>query len=113
MSQRNPQNQRYINRDENYGKSRKSAASAKPKSNAAASVRTVSAKNKSKVQKTSKRQRSKQERDRQYQAEQRYGDPPTKKFKMFKRIWLIGLIFAVVFILLAFAISKAFPQTPQ
>ena len=115
MSQRNPQNQRYINRDENFGKSRKSAASAKPKSGAGSSVRTVSRKASKDASKSrsEKRAASKQERDRQWEAEQRYGDPPTKKFKIYKRIWLIGLILAVAFIAASFFVTKVFDELPQ
>ena len=44
MSQRNPLNERYQNADERKGTTRKSAASAKPATKAASSVRTQSSK---------------------------------------------------------------------
>lgn len=90
MSQRNPMNDRYQT-DEHRGQTRKSAATMKPKTKAASTVRmqpTVKTKQQKKAEK--KAQRTKQtEIDRQYY------NPPTPQYKRLRKIWwglLIGAI---------------------
>lgn len=110
MSQRNPMNERYTTESKSGGVSRKSASSAKPKSNAAASVVIGTKKKKpakgSKKAPLTKREQKRRERDKQYEAEKRYGDPPTKKFKICKRMWIGFLIASVVTVAMSFVASK-------
>ncbi|MEF9876321.1 MAG: aromatic amino acid lyase, partial [Gordonibacter sp.] len=97
MSQRNPMNDRYQT-DEHKGQTRKSAASAKPKTKAASSVRmepTVKTKQQKKaVQKT--------ERAKQTQLDRKYYNPPTAEYKKLRKIWWGLLIAAIVFTALSF-----------
>lgn len=110
MSQRNPMNERYTTEAKAGGHTRKSAASAKPKSSAAASVVMGSSKKKpaknAKNQPKSKRERKREERNKQYEAERRYGDPPTRAFKIAKRMWIGFLVASVVTVALSFVASR-------
>ena len=110
MSQRNPMNERYTTEAKAGGHTRKSAASAKPKSSAAASVVMGSSKKKpaknAKNQPKSKRERKREERNKQYEAERRYGDPPTRAFKIAKRMWIGFLVASVVIVALSFVASR-------
>ena len=108
MSQRNPMNERYTLEKNKGGKTRRSAASAKPKSSAASSV-IVGVKNKKKGSggsRANKREQRKRERDKEYAAERKYGDPPTKRFKMYRKIWIGCLVCAILSIVASFACSK-------
>lgn len=110
MSQRNPMNERYTTDAKAGGSSRKSAASAKPKSSAASSV-VVGAKTKKKNKTAgSNKSTKRQERERQYRQEQKYGDPPWKKFKIMKRIWIGTLISSVFCVAASFGVSHIVDQ---
>lgn len=106
-------NERYTTEAKAGGHTRKSAASAKPKSNAAASVVMGTKKKKSpkKPQKT-KRDIKREQRNKQYEAEKKYGDPPTRKFKILKRCWIGFLIASVITVALSFVASK-FEDAPS
>ncbi len=110
MSQRNPMNERYTTEAKAGGVSRKSASSAKPKTAAASSVVMGTKKKKpakgSNKQPQSKREQKRRERDKQYEAEKRFGDPPTKKFKICKRLWIGFLIASVITVAFSFVASK-------
>lgn len=106
MSQRNPMNERYTTEQKSGGSSRKSAASAKPKSSAAASVVQGVKTKKTKKDAPKKNNERRQQREKQYEAEKRYGDPPWKKFKIVKKIWIACLVVSVVMVALSFACSK-------
>jgi len=102
MTQRNPLNERYTT-DEKIGKTRKSAASAKPVSKAASSVRVegsssnqstgllgrANAKANKNANKNAEKKASKEERLRYY-------DVPTDEYKKWRRIWWITIIVALV-----------------
>lgn len=90
MTQRNPMNDRY--QDEHQGKTRKSAASAKPKTKAAATVR-VKPVEKTKQQKKAEK---KVERQKQNDLDRKYYNPPTPQYKRLRKIWWVLLIGAVV-----------------
>ena len=105
MSSRNPLNERYTTDLKKGGKSRKSAASAKPKSAAAASVVKASKKKKP-VSKAEQRAKKRDAKNKEFEAERAYGDPPTKKFKIMKRLWIASLVLAVIMVGLSFAASK-------
>ena len=94
MSQRNPMNERYTT-DERQGKTRKSAASMKPKTKAAASVHVQS------TVKTKQQKKAEQKAQRAKQAEldRKYYNPPTAEYKRLRKIWwgcLIGAILCTV-----------------
>ena len=97
MSQRNPMNDRYQT-DEHKGQTRKSAASAKPKTKAASSVRMEPAV-KTKQQ---KKAAQKAERSKQTQLDRKYYNPPTPQYKKLRKIWWGLLIAAIVFTALSF-----------
>lgn len=90
MSQRNPMNERYTT-DEHKGQTRKSAATMKPKTKAAASVRVV-APTKTKQQKKVEKKASNQ---KQTQVDRKYYNPPTAEYKKLRRLWWILLVAAI------------------
>ena len=105
MSQRNPQNERYS--DENRkGKTRKSAASAKPSSGRAATVRGPAPK--SKKQKKEERRQREEKRDQQLRAmapdARRFEEQP--EYKRLRRYWWICLIAAIACIAVSFLTSR-------
>lgn len=92
MSQRNPMNERYQT-DEHQGKTRKSAASMKPKTKAAASV-TVASTQKTKQQKKADQKAA---RNKQAQNDRQFYNPPTAEYKRLRKIWWGLLVGAVIF----------------
>lgn len=106
MSQRNPMNERYTTEKKRAGNSRKSAASAKPKSTAAASVVQGTKKKKKAVSRTDKRAQKREARNKEFEAERKYGDPPGKKFKLMRKLWIGFLIASVVTVALSFVANK-------
>lgn len=112
MSQRNPMNERYTTEKHSGGVSRKSASSAKLKSSAAASVVMGGKKKKPSKPAVNKREKKREQRNKEYEAERRYGDPPGKKFKIYKKLWVGFLIASVVTVALSFAFSK-FENGPE
>ncbi len=108
MSQRNPMNARYTN-EEHQGKSRKSAASAKPKAKAAASVR-VQPKEKTKQQKKAEQKAQKKEqRAKQAELDRKYYNPPTAEYKRLRRLWWACLIGAIVSTALSWLLRSVEP----
>lgn len=97
MSQRNPMNDRYTG-EEKHGKTRKSAASAKPKSAAASSV-YIKPKTKTKQEKKVARRA---ERQRQAELDRKYANPPTEEYKRLRRIWWVLLVGAIICLALSF-----------
>lgn len=97
MSQRNPMNDRYQT-DEHQGQTRKSAASMKPKSKAASTVRIQS------TVKTKQEKKAAQKADRakQTQLDRKYYNPPTAQYKRLRKIWWGLLITAIVCTALSF-----------
>lgn len=102
MSQRNPMNERYQN-DEHQGKTRKSAASAKPKSAAASSV-YIKPKTKTKADKKAARRA---ERQKQAELERKYANPPTEEYKRLRKIWWVLLIGAIICLAASFFLRDA------
>lgn len=106
MSQRNPMNDRYQT-DEHQGQTRKSAASMKPKSKAAATVRiqpTVKTKQEKKAA-------QKADRTKQSQLDRKYYNPPTPQYKKLRKIWWGLLIAAIVFTALSFVGRAWMPES--
>lgn len=118
MSQRNPMNDRYQT-DEHSGKTRKSAASAKPKTKAAATVHVQSTgkpkrkrglfgggggnKQQSKADKQA-------ERARRAELNRKYYHPPTAKYQRMRRLWWALIIGAIVCGVFTFAGQQFLPQ---
>ncbi len=95
MSQRNFQNERYSDENAGSGSTRKSAASAKPKSKAASSVTVKSAKKTPQQRKAEQKAAQKKARDEQRRLDRKYYNPDTERYKLLRRIWwgcLIGAI---------------------
>lgn len=100
MTQRNFMNERYQG-DERKGTTRRSAASAKPKTKAAASVHVQSATKTPQQKKAEAKARRKEERARQNELDRKYYNPPTKEYKNLRRAWWVVLIAAVVMVALS------------
>ncbi len=105
MAQRNPMNDRYTT-DDKKGQTRKSAATAKPKSKAASSVRVESTK------KTPKQKKEQQQLDRKRQQEisRKYYNPPLPEYKKWRKVWWGLLIFAVVMTASSFLVRFIMPE---
>ena len=105
MSQRNPMNDRYQT-DEHQGQTRKSAASAKPKSKAAATVRVQP------TQKTKQQKKAEQKaaRAKQQQVDRQYYNPPTAEYKKLRKIWWGLLIGAIVLTALSWLGRSFLPE---
>lgn len=100
----NPRNQNKSHK----GASRKSASSAKPKREAAASVHTVAA-GKARMREAEKQRKgdSKAERRAQRQREMAMGAQATKlpEYKKWRRYWLIAIIIAIVGVAVSWVIN--------
>lgn len=109
MTQRNPMNERYTD-DERKGHTRKSAASAKPKSSAAS---TVTLPSKTKTPKEKKMERRAREREAQQKDRElavKYTKPDTPEYYKWKRLWWIGLGAAIFFVLSSWLLREIEPQ---
>lgn len=97
MAQRNPMNDRYQT-EEHRGKTRRSAASAKPKMQAAGTVHVKS------TAKTKEEKKAIRRAQRQKQAEldRKYANPPTPEYQRWRRIWWVCLIGAIVCLAVSF-----------
>ena len=105
MSQRNPMNDRY--QSERQGQTRKSAAAAKPKSRAAASVYVKPAGKSPQEKKAAQ----KAERARQADLDRKYYNPPTEEYKRLRRLWWILLIAAIGLTVLAMFVAPSLAET--
>ena len=108
MSQRNPMNERYTT-DKHSGTTRRSAASAKPKSKAAASVSYGSKKKSPKDRKAEEKERRKAETAHQRELDRKYYKPDTDRYRKLRRIWYVTLGCAVVFTAGAFLLRGVEP----
>ena len=95
MSQRNPMNDRYQT-DEHTGSTRKSAASAKPKSKAAASVVVRSSKKTPQEKKQIEKEERRKARAKQREIDAKYYTPNTERYKKLRRLWWGLLIGGIV-----------------
>ena len=95
MSQRNPMNERYTT-EKHTGSTRKSAASAKPKTKAAASVTLGTTKKTQQQRKAEAKAARKKEQDRQRELDRKYYKPDTERYKKLKRLWWASLVGAVL-----------------
>lgn len=108
MSQRNPMNDRYM-QDDHQGKTRKSAASAKPATKAAASVTIKSAKKDPKQRKAEEKAARKERLEKQKELDRKYYTPDTERYKKLRRLWWACLIGAAAVTALSFALSGKIP----
>lgn len=108
MSQRNPMNERYTAEDRT-GKTRKSAASAKPKAKAAASVRIEPTKKTPQQKKAEEKARRKQEAAKQRELDAKYYKPDTERYKKLRRAWWLCLIGAAVCTIVSFVFQASMP----
>lgn len=112
MSQRNPMNERYT-REDRTGVSRKSAASAKPKTKAASTVTMGTTKKSMKQRaaenKQARKEAQKKERERQREIDRKYSTPDTQRYKKLRRTWWIALAGAIVCIVVAWPLRTVEP----
>ncbi len=106
MSQRNPMNDRYTT-DDHKGQTRKSAATMKPKTKAASSVRVQSA-TKTKQQKKAEQKAARQ---KQAQTDRKYYNPPTEQYKKLRRLWWVMLVGAIAMTAFSWLSRSWFPNT--
>lgn len=109
MSQRNPMNERYQN-DERSGKTRKSAASAKPKKEAAGTVVMKTSRKTPKERKAEQKEARRKEQERQRELDRKYYKPDTEQYKKLRRIWWISLIGAVVCVIASWLLRTVQPE---
>lgn len=100
MAQRNPLNERY-NDDSRSGKTRKSAASAKPSSTRASTVRDPAPKSK-KQKKKEAEERNRREMEKRNALPGKAAYESTPEYKKLRRMWAITLGGGVAMVLLAF-----------
>lgn len=108
MSQRNPMNERYTS-DKRAGTTRKSAASAKPKTKAAGTVTMGTSKKTPQQRKAEQREARKKEQERQRELDRKYYKPDTERYRKLKRIWWVSLAGAVVCTLLSWLLREVQP----
>ncbi|WP_314010808.1 hypothetical protein [Cryptobacterium curtum] len=115
MTQRNPMNERYQS-DDRTGKTRKSAASAKPVSKAGASVRVASGKKQaasrgflSRLSGGGNAAASKKQQEREARA--RYYNPDTPEYHRWRRYWWISIVLALSLTALSFVVQIAIPDS--
>lgn len=112
MTQRNPMNERY-QRDEHTGKTRKSAASAKPVTKAASSVRIENNKpapSRGLFSRSSSSSADQQKRQQEREARLKYYNPDTPEYKRWRRIWWITIVVALSLTALSFVVQIAIPD---
>ena len=102
-------NERYTS-EERTGVTRKSAASAKPKSKAAASVTVKSAKKTPEQRKAAEKAARKEAAAKQREVERKYYKPDTPRYKRLRAIWWVMLIAAIGCTTLSFVGQGALPQ---
>lgn len=116
MSQRNPMNDRYQT-DEHVGKTRKSAASAKPKTKAAATVRVQPTKKPKKKGlfggggggNQQSKSAKKLEREKRAELNRKYYHPPTREYQRMRKLWWGLIIGAIVCGVVTFAGQQYLP----
>ncbi|WP_255467217.1 hypothetical protein [Raoultibacter phocaeensis] len=99
-------NDRYTT-DDHKGQTRKSAATMKPKSKAASSVRVQST-TKTKQQKKAEQKAARQ---KQSQIDRKYYNPPTEQYKKLRRLWWILLVGAIAMTAFSWLSRSWFPNT--
>lgn len=108
MTRRNPLNERY-QEDAHTGRTRKSAASAKPKTQAGTTTHAPAPKSKKQKKEEAREREMKMERKRRIMSDDSGNgyDVPTPEFKKLKHRWWGVLIAAIITTALAFAASTS------
>ncbi|MCD8316844.1 MAG: hypothetical protein LUB61_05535 [Eggerthellaceae bacterium] len=109
MSQRNPLNERYTT-DSHKGVTRKSAASAKPKTQAASSVVIASTKKDPKQKKAEEKAQRKKEQEAQREIDRKYYTPDTPEYKRLRRMWWMCLGGAAVCVVISYFSQLILPS---
>ena len=109
MSQRNPMNERYQS-DKRQGTTRKSAASAKPKSKAAASVTYSAPKKDPKAKKAELKAQRKAETDRQREIDRKYSTPDTARYPKLRRIFWAAMVGAIACVAASWMLRAVQPE---
>ena len=109
MSQRNPMNDRYTE-EKRSGKTRKSSASAKPKTTRAATVRDPAPKTK-KQKKEEARERERKAAQKARLTESRFEE--TETYKRLRRYWWIALVAAIACTAMSFFFQTNEMLTPM
>lgn len=90
-------NDRYT-AEEHKGVTKKSAAKAKPVKSVAGTVTINDGKKSAKQKKQDKRLREAEERKKQNELAAKYAKPDTPEYKKWRKLWWIGLAFAIVLV---------------
>ncbi|WP_206214548.1 hypothetical protein [Adlercreutzia sp. ZJ242] len=109
MTQRNPMNERYTS-DERPGKTRKSAASAKPKTQAAASVIVKTTEKTPQQKKAERKAERKKAQAEQRALDRKYYKPDTKRYKTLRLWWWVTLIGAIACTAVSFLGRELMPD---
>lgn len=109
MSQRNPLNERYQT-DKHQGTTRKSAASAKPKAKAAASVTYSSPKKDPKQKKAELKAQRKAESEKQRELDRKYSTPDTERYRKLRRIFWASMVGAIVCVVASWLLRGVQPE---
>ena len=96
MTQRSPMNERNTSEEARTGVTRKSAASAKPKSAAAASVRIDTGKKTPAQKKAARKAEERKARERADAENYRYAKIPTQRYKNLRILWGVLLGVAIL-----------------
>ena len=102
-------NERYQD-ESHHGATRRSAASAKPKSKAAASVIVKSSEKTPQQKKAERKAARKKERDRQRELDAKYYKPDTPRYKKLRALWVVAIVLAIVCIVLSFGMRGILPE---
>lgn len=108
MSQRNPMNERYTT-DKVQGKTRKSAASAKPSSKRAATVRDAAPKSKKEKKKENKAREAEQAAKRGTTTASAYVQKEAE-LKKWKRVWIACISFCIALTSVSLVVSLQMPD---
>lgn len=110
MSQRNPMNDRYTSEGKK-GQTRKSAAKAKPKTKAAASVYLESRELTPQQKKQKQKAARKSERNEQAEFERETYAVPTPEYKKLRRLWFVMIGVGVVLLAIALFLQFQVPDS--
>ena len=109
MTQRNPMNERYQDEDRK-GHSRKSAASAKPKTSAAGTITIQSTEKTAKQKKQERKQREREQAAKDRELAMKYSTPDSPEYKKWKKAWAIGLFSAILLVIASWFLREVQPE---
>lgn len=109
MSQRNPMNDRYTG-EAPAGKTRKSAAAAKPKAKAAATVVEHTPKKTKQQKKAERKAERKRQQEAQREIDRKYYTPDTKRYRNLRMLWWAFLLIGVACVAISFLLRDTLPE---